>query len=318
MATIYVNGRYIDVDIREEVEEYDWYNAKWTEDKLIACSPFRDDSKPSFWLHLNGERSGVFGDSAYEDDYYRSGTFPKLLAFLRDESYEETCAYLLEKYDYDYMDGDIELSVANAKIAERMTVSISENEYDKPIDTEYLIGRGIHPRVIEMNGVFDNGDNVGIPWRSTNGVVSAIKYRHKRSKYFWYAEDGKPLGELVYGLDIVIKRGIKRAVICEAEIDAMTWQSAGIMAIAIGGARLNEYQADMIVMSGLEEIIVAGDNDRQGHKFNDKCVDLLRNKIELYRINYSDMEGAKDVNELGIERLKRVRINPVKETIISI
>lgn len=319
MATINVLGRKIDVDIREELEEFEWINAKWTESKLIASSPFRShDKSPSFWVNIGNEYAGVFGDSAYEDDYYKSGTLPKLLAFLRDESYEETCAYLLEKYDYDFTDQDIEVSVGSVALTETKSVVLPPAIYEKPLDTDYLVKRGVHPKVIELNGVFDCGDNVGIPWRDVNGNVAAIKYRHKRSKYFWYEGNATPLARLVYGLDIVINRQIRRAVICEAEIDAMTWQSAGIFAIAIGGARLNEYQADLIVMSGLTEVILAGDNDVQGQKFNRLVENILRNKVTLSKINYSDMDECKDVNELGIERLKKVRIVPIKDKEIRI
>lgn len=314
MATVKVNGRSIDVDIREEIEIYDWHHAKWTEDKLIASSPFRHDTKPSFWVHLNGEMAGVFGDSAYEDDYFRSGQLPKLLSFLRNESYEETCEYLLDKYDYEYNDNDVILTTPILSVKQRKE-PLSPLLYAKPLDNEYLIARGIHPRVVEMNGVFDNGDNIGIPWRDLSGNVAAIKYRHKRSKYFWYADGGTALSDLVFGLDTVIKRGISRIAICEAEIDAMTWQSAGIMAVAIGGARFNDKQADMLVQSGVTEVIMAGDNDVQGKKFNRIIYEKLNGIVSLSEIDYNYFNGVKDANELGRSRLRNVPIKPIERKI---
>lgn len=308
MATIKVLDRYVDVDVYDEINQYDWRCAKWTEDKLIACSPFRDDSRPSFWVSLTGEYAGVFGDSAYDNDYYKAGGLPKLLAYLRDESYEEACAYLLEKYDYDFMDGDIEITTPKINLLPTRNVVLPQHTYDKPIDNDYLIGRGIHPSVIKLQGVFDNGDHIGIPWRNMRGEVCAIKYRHKKSKYFWYEDDATPLARLVYGLDVVVKRGISRIAICEAEIDAMTWQSAGIYAVAIGGARFNEKQADMIVQSGVSEIILAGDNDVQGRKFNDRVAELLNGRITLKSIDYSTLNGCKDVNDLGMIGIKGIKI----------
>src|SRR5699024_12319004 len=94
-------------------------------------------------------------------------------------------------------------------------------------------------------------------------------------------------------------RSIKRAVVCEAEIDAMTWQSAGLYGIAVGGARLNEYQADLILTSGIEELILGGDNDSQGMKFNDRGDKLVRGKVKISRIAYTTFNGEKEAKELG-------------------
>ena len=107
MALIRVGDRQIDVDIREELDQFEWYSAKWTDDKLIASSPFRDDTAPSFYIDLEGEYAGIFGDSGAYDSYYESGTLPKLLAYLRNESYEDAVDYLLSKYDYEYSNEDV-------------------------------------------------------------------------------------------------------------------------------------------------------------------------------------------------------------------
>lgn len=318
MSVLEVRGRSIYVDIAEELSEFDWINAKWTDDKLIASSPFRDDRSPSFWCNITGEYAGVFGDSSAEDDYYRSGTLPKLLAFLRDESQIETEEYLLQKYDYDYTSDEIELIKPSAIDVEQTTGVICRDKYDKPLDSEYLPSRGIHKKIIELQGVFDNGDSVGIPWSDMSGDVCAIKYRHKRSKYFWYEEGGTPLSRLVYGLDVVVERGIKRAFIVEAEVDALTIQSAGVYAIAIGGARFNDMQAQQIISSGLEEVILCGDNDAQGRKFNELVADRLRGYVDLKEVSYNSFKGCKDVNELGIIGIRELRIIPINTKEIRI
>src|SRR5699024_5067221 len=84
MALIRIGDRHIDVDILEELEQYEWENARWTDTKLIASSPFRNDSAPSFYVDISGSYAGVFGDSGAYDSYYESGTLPKLLAYLRN------------------------------------------------------------------------------------------------------------------------------------------------------------------------------------------------------------------------------------------
>ena len=307
MPLVRIGDRYVDVNIREELEEFEWENAKWTQEKLIASSPFRSsDRNPSFYIDLEGEYAGVFGDSGAYDTYYESGTLPKLLAYLRNESYEDAVDYLLSKYDYEYSNEDVILATPTPLDTSPRSHIMPEHLYAKPIDTEYLDGRGIHPKVVEMMGVFDNGNSIGIPWRDINGNVVAIKYRSKRDKTFYYEEGGAKLSELVYGLNIVVERGISRIAIVEAEIDAMTMMSTGVFAVAIGGARFNEHQADLIIASGVKEVILAGDNDLKGRQFNDKVAKMLRGYVELLTMDYSKYDGCKDVNELGTEGLRRV------------
>ena len=53
MPIIKVAGRSIDVDVKEELMQYEWRRAKFTEDKIIACSPFRDDTNYLRKLRLN-------------------------------------------------------------------------------------------------------------------------------------------------------------------------------------------------------------------------------------------------------------------------
>ena len=309
MAVITVRDRQIDVDIRSELEQHEWTNATWTDEKLIASSPFRsDDRSPSFYIDFVGEYAGVWGDSGAEDDYYKSGRFPKLLAYLWRISEEEAEDYLLEQYDIDYSTDDFKLVTTSIDLDERVDRTPLSGLDEIVLDTDYLPSRGIHPKVIEMMNVFDNGNSIGIPWCRPDGQVASVKYRHKEEKTFWYAADSVPIGDLVYGLDIVIERGITRAVLCEAEVDAMTWMSAGIFAIAIGGARLNDKQADMILSSGLTEILLGGDNDVAGRRFNEIVADKLRNKVELYDINYGMYSQYKDANDIGVEGLRNITI----------
>lgn len=313
MALIKVAGRPIEVDVKEELIAFEWEKAKITDEKIIACSPFREDSSPSFVVSFEGEFAGVFYDSAWDDDRWKSGTLPKLLSYLRNETYEESCEYLLGKYDVANSGAEIKISSPKINIDNEFTGPVIQD--DIKIDEEYLVGRGIHPKVIEMNNVFDNDESIGIPWYDMRGRLASVKYRKKDFKEFWYAKGSNPLSRLVYGLDKVIERSIKRAVVCEAEIDAMTWQSIGVYGLAIGGARMNEYQADLIVASGIEEIILGGDNDSQGRKFNDLVEKLLDGKVNIKRIDYSTFHGCKDANELGTQRLKEVKIFEKKKLI---
>ena len=137
-----------------------------------------------------------------------------------------------------------------------------------------------------------------------------VKYRLRRGKTFWYEKGATPIRRLVYGLDTVIQRGITRVVVCEAEIDAMTWQSMGTYAIAVGGVSFNKYQADKIISSGIQEVILGGDNDKAGQRFNESVSSLLGNYVDICEIDYESFNGKKDANELGPEGLRNVIIKP--------
>ncbi|MED4172615.1 toprim domain-containing protein [Halalkalibacterium halodurans] len=306
MGSVTVDGKELSIDVREELEGFDWRNAKWLDDKLIASSPFRYDKSPSFFVNLS---SGGWADSGAYDEEWASGNLPKLLSFLRNETYEETVDYLREKYDYEYSE-EARINVDFPTLTRRIRAVVPPQKYrGKPLDTNYLIERGIHRKVIELQGVFDGGNCVGIPWRNADGDVLNIKYRMKRGKTFWYERNATPISRMVYGLDTVIKRRIKDVVICEAEIDAMTWQSAGIYAIAVGGTSFNKYQADMIVQAGVETVTPGGDNDEAGRLFNRRVERLLGDYVYLRHIDYAGFRGCKDANELGASRLREIKRN---------
>src|SRR5574342_1373406 len=98
METIRIRRQEVPVNIRAELEQFNWVRPKWSSDKLIAASCFRYDKSPSFYVNLTGEYAGTWGDSGYYDIEWKSGNFTKLLSFLRNETYEETEEYLLGEY----------------------------------------------------------------------------------------------------------------------------------------------------------------------------------------------------------------------------
>lgn len=308
-SSVYVDGQALSIDIESELTQYEWRKLSVTESQLRACSPFRDDNRPSFWVRLTGEYAGWYYDASWEDERHKSGNFIDLLSFLRNESYQETLEYVKSEYGYEDMD-EIPLRTPNKPILDVSSTSWHKHLQieNNALDDVYLRSRGIHENIVKLHEVFDNGDSIGIIWRGLDGQIKAIKYRHKERKDFWYEKGGASLSELVWGIDVVLSRGIKTVVICEAEIDAMTWQSIGRYAVAIGGARFNEKQRDLIVQSGVDEVIVAGDNDKSGRKFNEQVTKLLSGYVDLWTVDYRDFGDSKDVNELGTEKLKKVTI----------
>jgi DNA primase len=117
MTSIKVRGFTYEVDIRTELEQFNWVQPKWSTDKLIAASPFRYDKTPSFFVNFTGQYAGCFGDSGAYDAEWASGNFVKLLSFLRNETYEETEEYLAGEYGWQAETGDtVTLKPINLRI----------------------------------------------------------------------------------------------------------------------------------------------------------------------------------------------------------
>lgn len=298
------------VDVRAELEVFPWVRPRWTADKLIAASPFRYDTHPSFFVRLEPYGpypAGTWADSGAVDPEWRSGNFVKLLAFLRGETYEETTEYLTVKYGYAPYAPPTDEEIPQLRLRPLCPRGSPVKRIDERIldayryRHPYLTRRGISESVQRLMGVgYDrNSRAITIPWRNPDGTLGNVKYRRVNEKTFWYARGGRPIREMVYALDVVYKRKIKRAVIVEAEIDAMTLMSVGIPAIAVGGTAFNEYKRDLIVRSPLEEIVIMADHDEPGQALKRRLITALTPYMRVRVAGYP--ARFKDANELAVK-----------------
>lgn len=286
------------VNVREEIEEFRWDNARWSDDKLIAGSPFREDNSPSFYVWLDGADKGYFGDSGAYDDYYARGGLIKLLAYLRGESQAETIDYLLEKYG----DGrirkldDIKIPTLILPVADRRiwipdsVLNLMDSDYS------YLESRGISEKVQQDFGIrYDAGHNsIAMPWRYADGSVGAIKYRNTAEKKFYYQAGGYPIHRMIFGLDLVYSQEINKVYITEAEIDAMSLWQLGKPAVALGHGTLNDKQAELLLKSPASEFVVASDADEVGEKIARQAKALLGQFCPVSRLNLGSYHDAND------------------------
>lgn len=313
MAVIKIRSQPLDVDVRYELEQFPWISGKWSGGKLLAPSPFRYDKTPSFFVNLDGDYAGTWKDSGAYDSEYESGNFTTLLSYLRNETVEETEDYLFSAYSSDYSDG-IKLNFPKLQIKESMRYlnSVSLEEY--AFRHGYLETRGISEAVQRYNKIgYDRiRQAIVIPWFAANGKLANIKFRSIRGKTFWYyrgndLKGAVPIRDLVWGINNV--RPV--TVLCEAEIDAMSWQMAGYAAIAVGGASFNETKRDLIIRSNIEELIIATDNDKMGEKLREEVAKSLNGYV---RIKHAHVHTVKDVNEIlvksgvssGVAKLKEM------------
>ncbi|WP_353854749.1 toprim domain-containing protein [Bacillus sp. Bos-x628] len=308
MAILTINGVQIDVDIREELERYEWDRPTWHADRLTAASPFREDRTPSFYVYYEDTataKAGYFGDSGTGE----RGGFIKLLAFLREETEEETAFYLAETYGTGEGDTGLKLRIPRLKIVEPKRPLAEDLLTDVMIGpNDYLTNRGISEEVQRKAGVGIDGLTVVIPWRLHNNRLANVKYRSTHNKAFWYAKGGLPIRELVYGIETVYEDRAKIAVLSEAEIDALSWRTAGFCGIATGGSKFSSEKADILSQSPIEHLIVITDNDSAGEKLRKEVELKMRGKVRLAHGYIT--EGYKDANDLlmaeGEDALKRV------------
>lgn len=293
-----------DVDVRGEIEEYDWgHNARWSEDKLIAASPFRYDRSPSFFLRLEPGgvdeegvqyKAGTWHDSGAYDEEWRSGNIVKLLSYLRNETYEETFEYLAEKYGR--VEGKKRPIVPRRIPQRRKMLTLPESTVEAAV-SPYLTKRGIseEAQIKAGTGRGRHRGYVALPWRTMDGRLGNVKYRATRGKMFFYEENGEPITNLVWGADSVSPA--ERCIVCEAEIDALSWRTAGYEAVALGGVGVSDKQIDILMALPVDRLVLGGDNDKAGDKFNRRLASKLMKRKALALLKWDGVE-EKDANEV--------------------
>ncbi|MEV2287307.1 toprim domain-containing protein [Paenibacillus larvae] len=302
---------YQNVDVLYELEQFDWRNVRAAPDKFIASSPFRtDDDTPSFFVDLREDSDyyGCWHDFGGTDPEWTSGNFAKLLSFLMDVTYEEADDYLRRKYRDDEQQEipvlrRVRLSAERSRKPVLHVGLLEEYRHGHP----YLASRCISAEVQRemQTGYCPSKNAVTIPWFGPNGQLLNIKYRSVYGKKFWYAKGGRPIRDLVYGIDYIYRYRCRRAAIVEAEIDALTLVSAGIPAVATGCGTFNKGKADVIRRSPIEEIIVMSDHDDVGQALKREVIRMVGRDLRVGVAGFP--KRYKDVNEvaqsLGVGKL---------------
>lgn len=300
MNKITIRNQEVMFNVMDELEPYLDRFGKYVirGEKLISQSPFRTDRKPSFALNLE---TLCFIDSGATDEYYK-GFFTQLLAFLRNETVQDTCEYLISKYGYVSRYADIEglkLSINLIPEEENNRIfTLDELKQYYKYKTNYLTNRGISEKCQRAFKICCDKDNkaVGIPWFDIDGNIINVKFRSVNSKSFFHLKGGQLLRNHVYGLHMVRRMKVKEIVIVEAEIDCLYLWSNGIPSVAMGHGALSEGQLKLLRRSGVERIVCGGDSDRVGERFNRQMAEELLGMFDLYSVKILD--GRKDWNDL--------------------
>jgi DNA primase len=297
----------IDIDVMEELEAFEWRNAKPVHgDEFQACSPFRDERKPSFYINID---TGLWTDHGAEDDAWKKGNLISLLSFMENISYEEVEERLLEKYGKIITDVEgMELNI-NIQMGEAPPRIFTKDEL-KPYlirKKEYLLSRGISEAIQKkfIIGFNKQSNAIAFFWLDAfTGKVVNVKFRSTKGKQFFYERGGQPISKHVFGLYQVIKDGCKKVYIVESETDALYLWTYGIPAVALGGSYLSAEQKRKLLLSGVESFVLATDNDKAGRRIRASLEEELAGFVKLLEVTIPDY--AKDVNEVKPEDIKKV------------
>lgn len=305
----YMQIRNIDVpvDIWGELEPFLDHFREWKirGDKFQCTSCFRHEKHASMAINLE---TGLWIDSGSPTDQYHKGNFVSLLAYLRQEEYQDTEMYLFQAYhvmleEVDSLQLKIDLQgESEVGVTYDWFKDFPHLQFRHP----YLLNRGITKEVQRLFcvGYDKEHEAIAMPWFNMDKKVINVKYRSIRYKQFFYLQDGQLTRKYVYGLPQCKALGYKDVAIVESEIDCMYLWSNGIPAVAMGHAGINKVQVNLLLKAGITSVTIASDNDDAGNRFR---ADMEKKLPKLFTVYSLDIPYCyKDVNDIPQRELKEL------------
>ncbi|WP_144651036.1 toprim domain-containing protein [Bacillus cereus] len=295
MELVWVRDKRIEIDLVGELDQYTWDQHRFTDDKLTACSPFRYDKKPSFFVNLvnigDKEIAGTWKDSATDE----SGSFLELLSHLRNEHPDDCYEYLMEMYAPKAYSEARDITGYLRVVKEFTPLMCNMMPYSPWLERE----RGISQGVQALLDIRDTEHKAcAFLWKNGRSEIQSIKYRKTDSKIFFYEKNGQRLNTLLYGYDVMSQMKASTVAITEAEIDALSWWEYGRAAVALGGASMSNTQIDLLKRAGIQNVLLSFDNDKAGEKLKEAVKGKLSPFFKIYEVILLD---CKDVNEYHLK-----------------
>lgn len=300
----------MEIDYLAELEPYLARFDKWVikGEKLISCSPFREESHPSFAVNLT---NGKFIDSGANI----KGGFTRLLALLTPQTYEQVETYLESKYSVlEVATCDLKLSVNLEVKADSTVTPIDPKKYSNLYGNispayRYLEKRGISRTIsgIASIGYSKYKNSIAFPWCNSRGEILNIKFRRLDSKKFYYLKGGNRIDQLLFCYDLCKYHIVKKLFITEAEIDCLSLWEVGEYAVALGGGNFTHKQQLLLRSSRVKEIVIATDNDWIGNSLASEIRAKLLPYFNVSRLYIPPQ--YKDVNGLLLEDREQLITN---------
>lgn len=170
---------------------------------------------------------------------------------------------------------------------------------------EYLNSRGITDEVIKNNRIQSSSDGKMIMFPYfRGGEITNYKTRGVGSKFFTQAKDAEPI---IYNYDRCVDA--ERVVICEGEIDSLSWEVAGCVAhtsVNMGAPNPTDSTIDRKlqcidnsyeVFEQAKTVYISVDNDENGRILQKE---LIR-RIGTEKCKIVDLSPYKDANEVLLQ-----------------
>ena len=284
MRTKYERWAEANLDVKE-----------YTGNELVMLCMFHDDHSPSLyfnrttglWLcHACGERGNfqnlrqrLFGDGG-------------LVERVTTDSIQD----LLESISA--LDGDDEDSTPEI-LDESYLTQFQPSDY-------WSVDRGLTSKTIERFGLgwdaFMNDHTIPIRNHTGNllGVIRRKGGKLKEGFPRYQYPKGVKTSQVMFGSWEVTKRSI---YVTEGAIDAMCIWDLGRQAVALGGARLSDAQANIIRMLGVTRVVVWPDNPNIDGAAEEmvRTVHKKLRDVDVRSVHWGNQHLAKDVNDLRRE-----------------
>ena len=167
--------------------------------------------------------------------------------------------------------------------------------------TEYFKSRGISKEVIDRNNISLYKEWILFPYYIDDDCVN-VKYRGIKEKKFMQAKDGY---KCFYKINDI--KDFKYAIICEGEIDALSFEQAGILcAVSVpeGGInpdaknitqKLKYIDNNIHLFDDCNDIYLCTDNDAVGRRLADELSRRFgRERCKIVKFP----DGCKDANDI--------------------
>jgi twinkle protein len=245
---------------------------------------------------IEGSRAGVWSDFSSNT---KGGDMLSLWQQCRGLSFVET---LKEAKEYAGV-----VDEAPAMFTPKRTRKpVEKPKCTKPTDliTSWFEGRNIFPKSLEAYKVGQKGSTIVFPFLSPKGDLELVKYRdisaeeNGGKKKIWSNED--PQYHL-WGWQ-AIDDNVRDIVICEGEIDALSWYQQGIPALSIpqgaGGGDKQEtwIQNDYDRLQRFETIYISMDMDVPGQQ----AIKPIISRLGIERCKVVVLTPNKDANEAHV------------------
>jgi len=166
---------------------------------------------------------------------------------------------------------------------------------------QYFEGRGISRKTLDKFQISYTGTEIIFPYYKDGELVN-LKYRDGKKKFRQESETEKTF----YGMDLITD--FKQLVICEGEIDVLSFAEAGIEAVSVPQGA-SEIKLDCIEncfdwLQKFETYVIAVDNDISGDKLKLNLINRL-DKTKCKTVNYRQYKDANEVLTAG-ENLQEI------------